>query len=57
MNKPCYRIQSIVVCAALILMLAVNVSLASAAESTDVILSTTTSTVDSGLLDDFDSPV
>jgi tungstate transport system substrate-binding protein len=52
MNKPCYRIQSIVVCAALILMLAVNVSLASAAESTDVILSTTTSTVDSGLLDD-----
>jgi len=52
MNKPCYRIQSIVVCAALILMLAVNVSLASAAESTDVILSTTTSTVESGLLDD-----
>jgi tungstate transport system substrate-binding protein len=52
MNKTCYRIQSIVVCAALILMLAVNVSLASAAESTDVILSTTTSTVDSGLLDD-----
>jgi len=52
MNKPCYRIQSIVVRAALILMLAVNVSLASAAESTDVILSTTTSTVDSGLLDD-----
>ena len=52
MNKPCYRIQSIVVCTALILMLAVNVSLASAAESKDVILSTTTSTVDSGLLDD-----
>ena len=27
MNKPFYRIQSIVVCTALILMLAVNVSL------------------------------
>jgi len=52
MNKPYYRIQSIVVRSALILMLAVNASLASAAESTDVILSTTTSTVDSGLLDD-----
>lgn len=51
MNKPCYRIQSIVVCTALILMLAVNVSLSSAAESKDVILSTTTSTADSGLLD------
>jgi tungstate transport system substrate-binding protein len=52
MTKACYRIQSIFVCTALILMLAVNVSLASAAESKDVILSTTTSTVDSGLLDD-----
>jgi tungstate transport system substrate-binding protein len=52
MNKPCCRIQSIVVFTALILMLAVNASLASAAESKDVILSTTTSTVDSGLLDD-----
>jgi tungstate transport system substrate-binding protein len=51
MNKTCYRIQSIVVCTALILMLAVNASLASAAESKDVILSTTTSTADSGLLD------
>lgn len=51
MNKPCYRIQSIVVCTALILMLTVNVSLSSAAESKDVILSTTTSTADSGLLD------
>jgi tungstate transport system substrate-binding protein len=52
MNKPFFRIQSIVVRTALILMLAVNVSLSSAAESTDVILATTTSTVDSGLLDD-----
>ena len=52
MNKSCYRIQNMVVRTALILMLAVNVSLASAAESKDVILSTTTSTVDSGLLDD-----
>ena len=52
MNKTCYRIQSIAVCTAFILMLAVNVSLASADESKDVILSTTTSTVDSGLLDD-----
>ena len=52
MNKPFYRIQSIVVCTALILMLAVNAPLASAVESKDVILSTTTSTVDSGLLDD-----
>jgi tungstate transport system substrate-binding protein len=52
MNKPFYRIQSIVVCTALILMLAVNAPFASAVESKDVILSTTTSTVDSGLLDD-----
>jgi len=52
MNKPFYRIQSILVCTALILMLAVNAPLASATESKDVILSTTTSTVDSGLLDD-----
>lgn len=52
MNKPFYRIRSIVVCTALILMLAVNAPLASAVESKDVILSTTTSTVDSGLLDD-----
>ena len=52
MNKPFYRIQSIVICTALILMLAVNAPLASAVESKDVILSTTTSTVDSGLLDD-----
>ncbi len=52
MNKPFYRIQSIVVCTALILMLAVTAPLASAVESKDVILSTTTSTVDSGLLDD-----
>ena len=52
MNKAFYRIQSIVVCTALILMLAVNAPLASAVESKDVILSTTTSTVDSGLLDD-----
>jgi tungstate transport system substrate-binding protein len=52
MNKTCYRIQSIAICTAFILMLAVNVSLASADESKDVILSTTTSTVDSGLLDD-----
>lgn len=52
MNKACYRIQALVVCTVLILMLAVNVPLASADESTDVILSTTTSTVDSGLLDD-----
>jgi len=51
MNKPFFRIQSIVIFTALILMLAVNVSLASAAESKDVILSTTTSTADSGLLD------
>ena len=51
MNEPFCRIQSIVVSIALILMLALNVSLASAAESNDVILSTTTSTVDSGLLD------
>ena len=51
MNKPFFRIQSIVVSTALILMLVVNVSLASAAESKDVILSTTTSTADSGLLD------
>ena len=52
MNKPFYRIQTILVCTALILMLAVNAPLASAVESKDVILSTTTSTVDSGLLDD-----
>jgi tungstate transport system substrate-binding protein len=52
MNKPFYRIQSIVVFTALMLMLAANASLATAAESKDVILSTTTSTVDSGLLDD-----
>ena len=51
MNELFCRIQSIVVSIALILMLALNVSLASAAESNDVILSTTTSTVDSGLLD------
>jgi tungstate transport system substrate-binding protein len=52
MNKTCYRIQSIVVCTALFLLLAVNAPLVSAAESKDIILSTTTSTVDSGLLDD-----
>ena len=52
MNKSFYRIQSIVVCTALILMLAVTAPIASAVESKDVILSTTTSTVDSGLLDD-----
>jgi tungstate transport system substrate-binding protein len=52
MNKPFYRIQSIVVCTALILMMAINAPLAPAVESKDVILSTTTSTVDSGLLDD-----
>ncbi len=52
MNKQFYRVRSIVVCTALILMLAVNAPLASATESKDVILSTTTSTVDSGLLDD-----
>jgi len=52
MKKACYRIQSIVLCTALILMLAVNAPLVSADESKDVILSTTTSTVDSGLLDD-----
>lgn len=52
MNKSFYRIQSIVVCTALILMLAVIAPIASAVESKDVILSTTTSTVDSGLLDD-----
>jgi tungstate transport system substrate-binding protein len=52
MKKPFYRIQSIVVFTALMLMLAANASLAPAAESKDVILSTTTSTVDSGLLDD-----
>jgi tungstate transport system substrate-binding protein len=51
MNKPCYRIQTLVR-TALMLILTVIASLASAAESTDVILSTTTSTVDSGLLDD-----
>jgi tungstate transport system substrate-binding protein len=52
MKKPFYRIQSIVVFTALMLMLSANASLAPAAESKDVILSTTTSTVDSGLLDD-----
>jgi len=52
MKKTCYYIHFFVVCTALILMLAVQVSPASAAESKDVILSTTTSTVDSGLLDD-----
>lgn len=51
MNKLFFRIPSIVVCTALVLMLAVNVTAISAADSKDVILSTTTSTADSGLLD------
>ena len=51
MNKLFFRMQVIAVCCVLLLMPVVTVSLASAADSKDVILSTTTSTVDSGLLD------
>lgn len=52
MKKPFVRIQSIIFCSVLFLMLVAAVSPGCAEESKDVILSTTTSTVDSGLLDD-----
>ncbi len=52
MNKFFFRIQSIIVLTALILMPALYAPLVSADESKDLILATTTSTVDSGLLDD-----
>jgi len=52
MKKPFVRIQSIIFCSVLFLMLVAAVSPGCAEESKDVILSTTTSTVDSGLLDE-----
>ena len=52
MKKSFIRIQSIIFCIALFLMLGATQSPVCAEESKDVILSTTTSTVDSGLLDD-----
>jgi tungstate transport system substrate-binding protein len=52
MNRLFFRIPSIAACLALIFMLGLNATVISAADSKDVILSTTTSTVDSGLLDD-----
>lgn len=51
MNKPLFRALSIFTCMTVVLMLTAWVSDSSAVESKDIILSTTTSTVDSGLLD------
>jgi len=51
MSKPFFRIQAIAVCTTLFLMMSVLISDSPAADSKDIILSTTTSTVDSGLLD------
>jgi len=51
MNKPFFRALSLFTCMTAALMLTVWVSECPAAESKDIILSTTTSTVDSGLLD------